>query len=235
MQFRHELKYLINEGDAALIRQRLDAALQPDAHALNGRYHIRSLYFDDYYDTAYLDKLGGFGDRRKYRIRIYNLSDQVIRLECKIKRDSYICKLSAPLTREELDGIWAGRCGFLLERPEPVCRQFYYEHTARVLRPRVYVDYEREPYVLEAGDVRVTFDRDVRAAYPGRPMFDGDLFFTHALEPGKLVMEVKYTEFLPKLVQQILPPRAAERSAVSKYTLCCDRVNHLTAKNFQTV
>ena len=81
MRFRHELKYLINEGDAALIRQRLDAALQPDAHALNGRYHIRSLYFDDYYDTAYLDKLGGFGDRRKYRIRIYNLSDQVIRLE----------------------------------------------------------------------------------------------------------------------------------------------------------
>ena len=38
MRFRHELKYLINEGDAALIRRRLDVALQPDAHALNGRY-----------------------------------------------------------------------------------------------------------------------------------------------------------------------------------------------------
>lgn len=43
------------------------------------------------------------------------------------------------------------------------------------------------------------------------------------LEPGKLVLEVKFTEFLPQLVRDLLPPRAQELTAVSKYVLCCDK------------
>ena len=97
------------------------------------------------------------------------------------------------------------------------------------MRPRVYVDYEREPYTLAAGDVRITLDKDVRGAYPGLSMFHPDLVFHRVLDPGKLVLEVKFTEFLPKVVQQALPVRAAEMSAVSKYTLCCEKINYLTA------
>lgn len=229
MRFRHELKYLINYGDAQLLRERLDVIMKKDAHAAGGQYHIRSLYFDDYWDTAYRQKTAGTSGRKKYRVRIYNLRDDVIKLECKIKEASYICKLSAPLNRQELDDIWNGRYDFLLRRSEPLCRQFYYECLSRVMRPRVYVDYEREPYTLAAGDVRVTLDKDVRGAYPGLSMFDPDHVFRHVLEPGKLVLEVKFTEFLPKVVQQALPVRAAEMSAVSKYTLCCEKINYLTA------
>lgn len=43
------------------------------------------------------------------------------------------------------------------------------------------------------------------------------------LEPGKLVLEVKFTEFLPQIVRDLLPPRAQELTAVSKYVLCCDK------------
>ena len=230
MKFRHELKYLINPGDAALLKERLQVVLRPDEHAVDGQYHIRSLYFDDYWDTAYRDKLGGFPERRKYRIRVYNRGRDVIRLECKRKSASYICKTSAALSEEELGRIWQGDYGFLLRREETLCREFYYQCVSRVMRPRVYVDYELEPFVMEAGDVRITFDRDVRGAYPGFDMFSPDLVFQHVLEPGKLVLEVKFTEFLPRMVQQVLPVQAAEFSAVSKYTLCCDKVNYLTAK-----
>lgn len=231
MKFRHELKYLINEGDAELIRERLKAVLTPDAHAVDGQYHIRSLYFDDYWNTAYEDKLGGFSNRKKYRIRIYDRSRGVIRLECKIKQGAYIYKRGAALSPEELDRIWNGDYAFLLKRPEELCREFYYQCVSRVLRPRVYVDYEREPFVMPAGDVRITFDKDVRGAYPAWDMFSDQLVFQHVLEPGKLVMEVKFTEFLPGVVQKILPPRAAEFSAVSKYTLCCDKVGYLFARS----
>ena len=86
MKFRHELKYLLNPADAELIRERLSVVLHPDPHAENGEYHIRSLYFDDYWDTAYEEKISGVSRRRKYRIRAYNLRDDVIRLECKEKR-----------------------------------------------------------------------------------------------------------------------------------------------------
>ena len=94
MKFRHELKYLINYGDAELIKQRLRTVLREDSHTIGGKYHIRSLYFDDYFNTAYYDKLDGADGRKKYRIRLYNLEDNFIRLECKIKSGAYISKLA---------------------------------------------------------------------------------------------------------------------------------------------
>ena len=43
------------------------------------------------------------------------------------------------------------------------------------------------------------------------------------LDPGTLVMEVKFTEFLPQTLRELLPPKAQEWTAVSKYVLCCDK------------
>lgn len=229
MKFRHELKYLINEGDAELLRERLRVLLKLDKNAVNGEYHIRSLYFDDYWNSAYVEKQDGVSARKKYRIRVYNVQDSVIKLECKMKSGSYIAKTSAKLTREEYDKIIAGDYAFLLKRDENLCKQFYYELTSKMLRPKVFVDYEREPFVLDAGTVRITFDKNVRGAYPGFGMFDDNLVFHPVLEPGKLVLEVKFTEFLPKAVADILPLRAAENTSVSKFVLCADQVNYLSA------
>lgn len=229
MKFRHELKYLINYGDAELIKQRLKTVLKTDSHAQNGSYSIRSLYFDDYWSTAYVDKLNGVDNRKKYRIRLYDLKDDFIRLECKIKRGSYISKLNAPLTAVETEKILKGDYAFLLKHENPLCRQFYYECTGNFMRPKVYVDYEREPYIMEEGEVRVTFDSDVRGAYPGFGLTEKDIPFYYVLEPGKLIMEVKFTEFLPKIVKDILPARALELTAVSKYTQCCEKINFMSA------
>lgn len=229
MKFRHELKYLINYGDAELIKQRLKTVLNPDPHAENGCYSIRSLYFDDYWNTAYLDKLNGVGDRKKYRIRLYDLNADFIRLECKLKSSSCISKLSAPLTASETARIMQGDMWFLLESESPLCRQFYYECTSNVMRPKVYVDYEREAYIMEEGDVRITFDSDVRGAYSGFGITEKDIPFQYVLEPGKLIMEVKFSEFLPGLVKNLLPARALELGAVSKYTMCCEKINYMSA------
>lgn len=229
MKFRHELKYLINYGDAELIRQRLKTVLKTDTHAGGGSYSIRSLYFDDYWNTAYTDKLNGVDRRRKYRIRLYNLQADYIRLECKIKEGGYIAKLQAPLTAEEVKKLLDGDYTFLLTHPYPLCRQFYYEYVTRVMRPKVYVDYEREPYVMEEGDVRITFDSDVRGAYPAFDITEGDIPFHYVLDAGKLIMEVKFTAFLPNAVKELLPARALEQSAVSKYTLCCEKINYMSA------
>ena len=55
--YRHELKYRINLPEWALLRSRLPAGVQRDEHAgENGEYMIRSLYFDDYWNTAYEEK-----------------------------------------------------------------------------------------------------------------------------------------------------------------------------------
>ena len=43
MDYRHEWKIALNPGDLFVLRQRLRAVMQPDAHAVDGRYSIRSL------------------------------------------------------------------------------------------------------------------------------------------------------------------------------------------------
>ncbi len=225
-QYRHELKYLINEGDAELLKERLDLVLDKDPYTINGQYFIRSLYFDDYYHSAYSTKMMGVSERQKYRIRLYNNDTSFIRLERKNKIESFIYKTSAKLTIDQVNQIMDGDYDCLLHHKDPLARQFYVECVSNVMRPYVYVDYEREPYIMEAGTVRITFDRNVRAAYP-TPDVAGEKTSYYVLEPGKMVLEVKFTEFLPKIIQEVLPTRAAEMSSVSKFTLCCEKINYL--------
>ena len=222
-RYRHELKYRISYGEKAVLELRLAPLLQRDAHAGPGGYLIRSLYFDDCWNSAYAEKDAGILARKKYRIRIYNGSDAVIRLERKKKVGSWICKEEATLTRAELEKLLSGDYGFLLASPQPLCREFYFECVSNLLRPRVVVDYEREPWVQKEGTVRITFDRDVRAAVGGWDLFDPHLPTLPVLDPGTLVMEVKFTDFLPQTLRELLPPKAQEWTAVSKYVLCCDK------------
>ncbi len=224
--FRHEQKYLISNKDKIWISQRLREIMTLDKHAQLGGYTIRSLYFDDYWNSAYEEKQAGVLNRKKYRIRIYNFSDQSIKLERKKKRGAHIYKEAAPLTREEFYKILDGDYGFLLHSPHPLCQEFYVECMTAQMRPRTIVDYEREPWVLDAGTVRVTFDEDVRAAVGSFDIFDENLPTMNVLEPNKLVMEVKYTEFLPDIIKEIIPADATEYTAVSKYVLCYDKSNY---------
>lgn len=114
LPLRHELKYSINNAQYQLLRRKLKIVLKPDKHAgPDGRYHIRSLYFDDFRNTALFEKQAGVSRRKKYRIRIYDLHDDVIKLECKNKLDYYISKETVHLTREQADRIIAGDVGFL--------------------------------------------------------------------------------------------------------------------------
>ncbi len=230
--YRNEWKYLISWGEKELITSRIAPLLHPDPNAVNGGYLIRSLYFDDYWNTAYEQKEAGVLERKKYRIRIYNYSDRSIKLERKKKYGAYIYKQSAKITRSEFEAILAGDYNFLLKSSQPLLQEFYVECRCHNLRPRTIVDYEREPWILDAGTVRLTFDQNVRAAVGSFDIFDPSLPCLSVIDPGRLVMEVKFTEFLPKFVQDILPPQRAEMTAVSKYVLCYEKTQYLNGDGY---
>lgn len=70
------------------------------------------------------------------------------------------------------------------------------------LRPRVLVSYVREPYVYAAGNVRVTFDSNIRTSPFQREFLNGalpDIIATDA--PGDIILEVKYDAFLPEVIR----------------------------------
>ena len=67
-RYRHELKYLINEGEHAALACRMAPVFKLDKYARAGGYTIRSLYFDDYCNAAYEEKDAGIFMRKKYRV-----------------------------------------------------------------------------------------------------------------------------------------------------------------------
>lgn len=221
--FRHELKYIISAGEHKLLTTRLKACLKQDFHAAKngGEYFIRSLYFDDPFDSAVWEKASGIESRDKYRIRIYNLSDGAIKFERKHKEGQYIKKDSVSLTRAECDAILRGRPRCLLDKPEPFAAQLYGILVSKQLRPRVIVDYTREPYVFPYEDVRVTFDKNVRTAMRFTDLFDPHLptYPVWNLR-GCMILEVKFNASLPQYVADLIQVNAAQRTAASKYVFC---------------
>ena len=219
--FRHELKYYINQGDYEVLRNRLALTMDRDENADEyGEYHIRSLYFDDAINSAVRDKLDGVDERKKYRIRIYNLSDRIISLECKQKVGQYIHKRSMRISRDLCDAICAGDYEPLLSCDAPLAREMYYQMSCRLLRPAVIVDYVREAFVAAYQDVRITFDKDLRTGVFSRDLFDPHVPTVKAVDGYDMILEVKFNKYLPEYYHRLVQVDASIHSAVSKYVLC---------------
>ena len=68
--------------------------MKPDEHTrADGRYVIRSIYFDNVHDKALREKINGVQKREKFRIRYYNDDFSFLTLEKKIKRSSLCMKI----------------------------------------------------------------------------------------------------------------------------------------------
>ena len=190
-----------------------------DRHAVSGQYFVRSLYFDDPAGSSYQDKEDGVSVRHKYRIRIYNLRDNYISLERKTKQGAFIQKESALLTRAEYEKILQGDTGFLLGRSEHVLNDFAVECILRCIRPEVIVDFDRIPFFSDTGSVRITFDMNIRSVFDDFNIFRKNAPAFQVMDQELLVMEVKYTEYLPDIYRAILPENAS-MVAASKYVMC---------------
>ncbi len=227
--FRHEMKYLINKKDMDVTVGRLREFAEPDIHARDGRYFIRSLYYDDIYNTAYDEKESGVEKRCKFRIRSYDHDSSYICLEKKIKQGAFVRKESAVITRDEYDQIRSGQTSFLLKNNEKVANDFALACRMNGLRPAVIVDYDRVPFIYKAGNVRITFDMNVRAVPEEYDIFEKDVRSYEVLGQDILIMEVKYTEFLPDIFRVILPDINC-RIAASKYVMSIDTLRRIMTK-----
>lgn len=218
---RHELKYYINYGEYMHLSRTLDYTLNrdPSGDEFN-EYAVRSLYFDTVFDDFLNEKIMGVGDRKKYRIRIYNFSDKQIKLECKTKLGDLISKQTLTIPRDLAEQLMASDPTGLEQTNAPLLRDVFREMKTRLLRPVVIVDYVREAYVHPAEDVRVTFDKKLHTGVYGLDMFDQYLPTVPALDHNLVVMEVKFDRVLPDHIRALVSSVSAERSAVSKYVIC---------------
>lgn len=140
MKFRNEWKHEINLSDMMTLRARLQTVAKPEEHGINGTYHIRSLYFDDLFDTALREKINGVNIREKFRIRYYNDDTSFIRLEKKSKINGLCNKLQARISITETEQIISGDIEWMRSDQRPLVQELYLKMKDKGLRPKTIVD-----------------------------------------------------------------------------------------------
>ncbi len=219
MNYRHEWKHELAYVDLLCIRQRLRAVAEPDPHAIDGKYHIRSLYFDNINDKALREKLDGVNLREKFRIRYYNGDPSLIHLEKKSKTNGLGTKFSALLTAEEAQRIVDGDIDWMLASPHPLIQELYCRMRDQGLRPKTIVDYTREPFIYRPGNVRVTFDYDIRTGLQCTDFLD-PACPTIPAGDAPILLEVKWDEDLPEIIRACVQTPGRRATAFSKYAQC---------------
>ncbi len=219
MDYRHEWKHEINCSDMIALRQRLRAVASADEHTINGRYQIRSLYFDDPADTALREKLDGVSRREKFRIRYYNQDTSMIHLEKKSKLAGLGNKQAAALTAEQAQAIADGDTGWMAASGDALLLELYAKMRGGGLRPKTIVDYTREPFVYGPGNVRVTLDYDIRTGLTCTDFLNPNCV-TIPAGNAPIILEVKWDGFLPDIIRDAVRLTGRRAGAFSKYAQC---------------
>lgn len=219
MKYRHEWKHQITPEQKLILQQRLSAILERDIHTRNGSYRIRSLYFDNPADKVLREKLNGVNVREKFRIRYYNDDSSLIHLEKKSKVNGLCLKESAELTEKQASDLAEGEYGWMPESGVELITELYSKMISQGLRAKTIVDYTREAFVYAPGNVRVTIDYDIRTGFQATDFLNSECVMLPAGE-APTILEVKWDEFLPDIIRDVVQLPDCRAGAFSKYAAC---------------
>lgn len=166
MKYRQEWKFICTAPELELIRARLEPLMKQDDH-LAGRqaYNIRSIYLDDDENAYFWDNEAGINERMKFRLRIYDGSDQIIKAEIKYKLNNLTRKEAAAISTQMCHRIMDGEAPDLMELGDQAAKNLLILRMHdRMLRPKVIVEYDRSAFVSRSGNVRITFDQNIRTS-----------------------------------------------------------------------
>jgi len=219
--FRKELKYSITNNDFYILNNNLKNLINKDYNCEGDFYTISSIYFDTYNKTSYNQVKDGISERWKYRIRYYNHDDSYIKLEKKYKINGLTNKSSVRITKNTLKDILNKKIK-INKNNSVLLNEFILKMKTELLRPIIYIEYNRIPYVYKVGNVRITLDFNI--GYTNR--FD-NLFNKnkkiHYLEDR--ILEVKYNELIPDFIRYRLSLNHLNQTSFSKFNNCIDSLN----------
>lgn len=215
---RSELKYLISKMDHLILSKKLRRVLAMDPHAGKDGYLVKSVYFDDFSESAWMDNLIGANEREKFRIRYYDNNLAFINLEKKVKVMSKGTKLISRLTQAQAQALIEGNFSVIKDSQDPLLKEFYLKAKQKGLRAKVIVAYQREPFIHSAGNVRVTLDHSIKNSLEVRRFFDPDLKLVPQLT-RQCLLEVKFDRYLPEVVRVLIQVPSTIQTAHSKYSI----------------
>ncbi len=218
--YRHEVKYYMNKNYAYEFTEVIKKLMKKDNYSGDkGEYFIRSLYFDTYNNSDYYNKIIGVPERKKIRLRLYDIESKEVKLEIKNRYGPYMMKETVTISRDDASDLITGNSDNLLAYQSRTANSVYrYMHDTQY-RPTLLVDYEREAYTYPFDNIRITLDKNVRVNTYDFNLFDNKVNMLPVLDADIYILEVKYDNMIPYFLLNLISSIPSLRQSISKYCL----------------
>ncbi len=215
---RREIKYKLTIPQYYHLSHKFSKLLMEDSHNGDNGYMIRSLYFDTLNDNDFYEKEDGVDLRRKIRFRCYSPNSSTALLEMKQKQGVQQRKRSHLLDRHDVMRCINGDLSPLIEQDTEFTAECFGLMSRQFYRPKAIIEYHRKAFVAKENNIRITFDRDVKATNSCGDFFSDNLSLKPAMDPGVVIMEVKYDGFLLSYIKDLIRVADASPLSAGKYS-----------------
>lgn len=233
-QQRFEMKYLITEETALLVRDFVRSYLDFDEYSVgrpNYSYPVHSLYLDSDDLTLYWQTINGDKNRYKLRLRYYSTNpDTPVFFEIKRRVNSCIMKQRGGVRQNAVAGLLNGQLPgpehLVSSNPKQLVAVQRFLHLAGQIRakPKVHIFYMREAYVSDNDQVRVTIDRAVQ----GEPNLDSsvktDMHDPKGSFQNQVILELKFTNRFPEWFKELVRIFGVMQCGAAKYVSSIDAI-----------
>ena len=237
---RYEFKYFLSKKISEDIKNQVNNFMDIDKNAsskLNKEYFVRSIYFEDDFNSNFDEKVDGHRIRKKFRFRYYekNLENQGIYLETKGRNLERTYKRRIKIDESDIELIKQNKFLYKLIKKYPnsqTINEFVFESYRKNLKPKVIIDYMRRPYVNKHGlYFRLTFDQNISCINLNNNLKNSYLNQNISCKTGYTILEVKFDRSIPLWFHRIIQSYNLRRQSISKFVLgmCYSRLGSETS------
>ncbi|MBQ3685955.1 MAG: polyphosphate polymerase domain-containing protein [Candidatus Methanomethylophilaceae archaeon] len=211
---RYELKYLMDEDQAAAVR---DSLTEHMAHDRYGHSVIRNVYLDtpDFLLARRSIERPLYKEKLRFRAYSRPSEDDDVFVELKKKSNSVVYKrrLTMPLGEAEawFSGLGEAPSGQIAEEIDFMRVRY------PGIAPAMFLSYSRDAYCARgSGDLRITVDSDIRARTEDLDL-SSEVYGREVLPAGYTLLEIKTMYGYPFWLLELLNSQHLYKSSFTKY------------------
>ncbi|MGC6456921.1 MAG: polyphosphate polymerase domain-containing protein [Akkermansiaceae bacterium] len=235
---RTEYKYLISTEEMESLQQKLDDELVVDSLASeDGCYPIITEYFETPDRQCYWEKQRNLNSRRKIRVRIYGTEEGKIPptgfIEIKHKHFGFGAKRRLFLPVEDAIAFADGDYNLLHDTSREwrrsqkmMIKELIDLVEKRSYEPAIQLRYDRKALMSPDGQLRITFDTNLRCRSELLTLQADDSRFEHyIIPPDKVILEVKSVGPVPYWFRCFASECKLVRRGFSKFCTAMENID----------
>jgi len=224
---RFELKYLITEDSALMVRDFVRSYLDFDEYSVgkpNYSYPVHSLYLDSDDLRLYWETINGNKNRYKLRLRYYSTqADAPVFFEIKRRVNNCIMKQRGGVRLDSVPLLLQGHLPqpdhLVSKSPNHLSALQNFSQLANSIfaKPKVHIFYMREAYVSDDDQVRVTIDRKVYGEANLDYSIKTEMQEPALCYPKLVILELKFTNRFPDWFRELVRVFGVMQCGAAKY------------------